>query len=159
MEDENNKSTMWVGILGLLFSFTIGIPGVTRSFKNNTSAWDEMGKIIYTGVSWILGAITLYIICCVAAFILKAIWEKTDALFVMYNKSENWCKKLDLGYEKNEEKHSDLEYQIDKLKRSFDDLSEQFDQQQELLKKLQAIPSVLAEVNQQSAEDEFTGSV
>ena len=156
--DRDEKSSTGT-VIGCLVAAGVLFAGWHRAVTKNTDTYMEIFLMFKEAILWILAVIVLLALLAAIIFIFQITWDKCEGFYVMLTRSQKWCNEMHMQFDEVEKRREKLADHHNSLCRYVDKIKAQLDEQSEELKKLQAIPTVKAEVLQQSAEDEFTGSV
>ncbi len=154
-QDEKSSTGTVIGCLvaaGVLFA------GWHRAITKNTDTYMEIFLMFKEAILWILAVIVLLVLLAAIIFIIKAACDKFEGLYVMLDRSQQWCNEMHRKFDEMEKTRQKLIDHCDNLSKYVNTVSSVVDEHTEDLKKLQATPTLQAEVQAQNAEDEFTGT-
>lgn len=131
------------------------ISGMYRANKNNTSTWEEIPNILGDIALKVFAVLFAIVIIGIIYFMVKVTLQKICATYVMWEKSQIWCEKVESNHQKTTEEIQEFRSELARyekvlayINRTNDDLKESIEE----LKKV-SVPSVEMAVS--NAEEEI----
>lgn len=129
--------------------------GIFRARKNNTTAWEEMLYILKDIALWVFAILFALFIVYVIYFLVKVTLEKVCATYVMWDKSQVWCNKVETSHQKTSEEIQEFRNEIARQKCILSNISRTTDELKESIEELKKVSAPAIEVAVVNAEEEL----
>lgn len=144
---------------GCLFSAIVLLAGISRSNKNNTSAWAEMFNVLKDICLWVFAVLFALFIAYVIYFVIKVTLEKIRGAFVAWDKSESWCNSIETSFQKSNTDMDRFKQQLSELRREKESLKSYIQGLHKELEELKKVTGFNVKEVEASAEDEILRGV
>lgn len=140
---------------GCLFSAIILFMGVSKAFKQNTNAWNEMLIILMDIGLWVFAIVFALFIAFIIDFVIKATLDKVDGAYVAWEKSNKWCDAIENNFKENKSTMVGMHQNMLILNRENEDLQEEFQKLKGEIEALKKVTGFSVKVVETSAEEEI----
>jgi len=139
-------------------SATLLIAGISRSNKNNTSAWEEILNILKDITLWVFAVLFALFIIYVIYFLLKVTLERICAAYILWEKSQVWCNKVESSHQKTTEEIQEFRTEIARYERILSNIYRTTGELKESIEELKKVSPSVVEVAVSNAEEELIGN-
>lgn len=148
------KSTVPVFIASIV-SAALLIAGISRANKNNTSAWMEILNILRDIAFWVFATLFALFIVYVIYFLVKVTLERICAAYIMWEKSQIWCDKVESSHQKTTEEIQEFRNELARYKQLLSGINRTTGELKESLEELKKVSAPAIEVAVANAEEEI----
>lgn len=148
------KSTVPVFVASSV-SAALLIGGMYRANKNNTSAWMEILDILKDVTHWVFAVLFALFIVYVVCFLLRVSLQRICATYVMWEKSQAWCDKVEVSHQKTTEEIQEFRNEIARHERVLSYTNRKLEELKESIEELKKASPSAVEVAVSNAEEEL----
>ena len=148
------KSTI-PAFVASITSATLLIAGISRSNKNNTSAWEEILNILKDIALWVFAVLFAIVIIGIVYYIVRATLEKIRATYVSWKKSQVWCDKVEFSHQKMSEEIQEFRTELARYEKVLSYITRTNDDLKESIEELKKVSAPAIEVAVADAEEEI----
>lgn len=134
------------------------IAGISRSNKNNTSAWMEILNILRDIALWVFAILFALFIIYVIYFLVKVTLERICAAYIMWKKSQGWCDKVESSHKKTTEEIQEFRNELSRYERILSNISRTTGDLKESIEELKKVSPSVVEAAVANAEEEILGN-
>lgn len=131
------------------------IGGISRANKNNTSAWMEILYILKDIAHWVFALLFAFFIVYVVCFLMRVTLERICATYVMWNKSQAWCDKVESSNQKTTEEIQVFRTEMARYEHILSRIHRTTDEMKESIEELKKVSPTAVEVAVSNAEEEI----
>lgn len=148
------KSTVPVFVASITSAILL-IAGMFRASKNNTSVWEELLNILKDMALWVFAVLFALFIVYVIYFLIKVTFERICATYILWDKSQEWCNKVESSHQKTTEEIMEFRNEIARYERVLSYSNRKLEELTELMEELKKVSVPLVEVAVSNAEEEL----
>jgi len=148
------KSTVPVFIASII-SAALLIGGMFRANKNNTSTWMEMLNILKDITLWVFAVLFALFIVYVIYFLVKVTLEKICATYIMWEKSQVWCDKVESSHQKTTEEIQEFRSELARYEKVLSYITRTNDDLKVSIEELKKVSPPAIEIAVSNAEEEI----
>lgn len=131
------------------------IGGMYRANKNNSSAWMEILDILKDVAHWVFAVLFALVIVYVVCFLLRITLHRICATYVMWEKSQTWCNKVESSHQKTTEEIQEFRNEIARYERVLSYTNRKLEGLKESIEELKKTSPTVAEATVVNAEEEL----
>lgn len=134
---------------------TLLIIGMSRANKNNTSAWMEILYLLKDIALCVFAVLFALFIVYVIYFITKVTLERICATYIMWEKSQVWCDKVESSHKKTTEEIQEFRNELARYERILSSINRTTGDLKDSIEELKKVSPTIGEVAVSSAEEEI----
>jgi phosphate/sulfate permease len=134
------------------------IAGISRANKNNTSTWMEILNILKDIALWVFAILFALFIIYVIYFLVKVTLERICAAYIMWEKSQVWCDKVESSHQKTTEEIQEFRTEMARYERILSNISTTTGDLKESIGELKKVSPSVVEAAVANAEEEILGN-